>query len=205
MKKVLLIGGSGAIGQELIKLFDDGFIVISCSSKDFPLPVINNKFKDIDIVINLASVAMHCDLSIDDPKNRIVIDVNCLGAVNILSTFLPYMRDRKYGRIIMMSSIYSSINILGEGVYSASKAFVDKLVKIAALENAQYGITINSIQLGYTGIGMGTLASEDVIRFMNKTEMKRFCTMQELYNTIQYIIDTEYLTGQNIRLDGGIR
>ena len=205
MKKVLLIGGSGAIGQELIKLFDNGFIVISCSSKDFPLPVINNKFKDIDIVINLASVAMYCDLNMDDPKNKNVIDVNCLGAVNILSTFLPYMRDRKYGRIIMMSSIYSSINILGEGVYSASKAFVDKLVKIAALENAQYGITVNSIQLGYTGIGIGQTTQENKGKALSKIGLKRFITMQELYNTIQYIIDTEYLTGQNIRLDGGIR
>jgi NAD(P)-dependent dehydrogenase (short-subunit alcohol dehydrogenase family) len=208
MKNVLLIGGSGAVGQELIKLFyEDEFTVVSCSSKDFPLPHIDNRYglDDIDIVINLASSTTHGDLSINNIENEKVLLVNCLGAINILSTFLPYMRDKKYGRIIMMSSIYSSINILGEGVYSASKAFVDKLVKIAALENAQYGITVNSIQLGYTGIGMGTLASENVVKAINKTAIKRFCTIEELYKTIHYIIDTEYLTGQNIRLDGGIR
>jgi NAD(P)-dependent dehydrogenase (short-subunit alcohol dehydrogenase family) len=78
-------------------------------------------------------------------------------------------------------------------------------VKIAAIENAQYGITVNSIQLGYTGIGMGKLTDEAYEKAKNKSAMKRFCTMWELYKTIDYIIETEYLTGQNIRLDGGIR
>jgi NAD(P)-dependent dehydrogenase (short-subunit alcohol dehydrogenase family) len=208
MKNVLLIGGSGGIGQKLIELFNgDKYIVVSCSSKDLTLPDITNRhgLDEIDIVINLASLTTHGDLSIYSSENKIVLDVNCLGPINILSKFLPYMRDKKYGRIIMMSSVYSSINIPGEGVYSASKAFVDKLVKIAAIENAQYGITVNSIQLGYTGIGMGTLALKDIDKAINKSAMKRFCTMEELYKTIEFIIDTEYLTGQNIRLDGGIR
>lgn len=208
MRNVLVIGGSGRIGQELLKLFNrDKYTLISCSSKDLTLPYITRRhgLDEIDILINLASLTTHNELSVDDNENKNIIDVNCLGAINIMSAFLPYMRDKNYGRIIMMSSIYSHINVIGEGVYSASKAFVDKLVKIAAIENAIYGITVNSIQLGYTGIGMGTIDTKDVEKVINKIPMKRFCTMEELYKTIEYIIDTEYLTGQNIRLDGGIR
>ena len=78
-------------------------------------------------------------------------------------------------------------------------------VEIAAIENAEYGITVNSIQLGYMGIGIGSVAEENKERALAKIGMKRFVTIQELYNTIDYIINTEYLTGQNIRLDGGIK
>ena len=112
------------------------------------------------------------------------------------------MRSKNFGRIIFMSSVFSEINVKGYGAYSASKAFVDKLVKIAALENAQYGITVNSIQLGYTGIGMGE-NTPDLAK--QRIALKRFVTMQELFNTIEYIIKTEYLTGQNIRLCGGVK
>jgi NAD(P)-dependent dehydrogenase (short-subunit alcohol dehydrogenase family) len=202
--KVLLIGGSGEIGQALIDLFDiQKYKVYWCDSKEFPLPMAGSRmfpWTNIDIVINLAAVM---------PKNstqfKKAILVNCLGAADILEIFLPFMRTHGYGRIIMMSSIFSKINVPGQGVYSASKAFVDKLVKIAAIENAQYGVTINSIQLGYTGIGMGEPLESDYNKAKNKPAMKRFCTMEELYRTIDYIIDTEYLTGQNIALEGGIR
>lgn len=205
MKTVLLIGGSGAVGRALVPLFDSGeYYVESVSSKVFELP--NPIFKDIvdvDIVINLAAATLNEVLHNDNTLNKRVIDVNCLGAVNVLNLFLPYMREKRYGRIILMSSVFSKINIVGQGVYSASKAFVDKLVKIAAIENASHGVTINSIQLGYMGIGMGVGSNMEGAK--NKSAFKRFCTVEELYNTIMFIINTEYLTGQNIALEGGIR
>jgi NAD(P)-dependent dehydrogenase (short-subunit alcohol dehydrogenase family) len=209
MKKVLIIGGSGAIGQGLIPLFDTNkYEVFWCNSKEFPLPILPVPFAwdDIDVVINLAGLSVLSELHKFDDCNADAILVNCMGAVSILNVFLIPMRERGYGRIIMMSSVCSVINLPEHGVYSACKAFVDKLVKIAAIENAQFGITVNSIQLGYTGIGMGANTTpENIERARNKSSMKRFCTMQELYNTINYIIETEYLTGQNIRLDGGIK
>lgn len=208
MRKILIIGGSGGIGKELITFKWEESELFWVDSKQFPLPAkpIPFAWNDIDVVINLAGLSILNELHKRNIRNQEVILVNCLGAVDILSAFLPSMRERGYGRIIMMSSVCSVINLPEHGVYSACKAFVDKLVKIAAIENAQYGITVNSIQLGYTGIGMGGNTTPDNIeRARNKSSMKRFCTMQELYNTINYIIETEYLTGQNIRLDGGIK
>ena len=209
MKKVLLIGGSGAIGQALIPLFDNTkYEVLWTNSREFPLPktpLIHRAWRDIDVVINLSAWYFSNPLELYHTGNKKLIEVNCLGAVNILNYFLPIMQSSGYGRIIMISSVYSDINVLGYGVYSASKAFVDKLVKIAALENAPYGVTVNSIQLGFAGMGMGTLSTENNEKTLAKIGLKRFVTMQELYNTIDYIINIEYLTGQNIRLDGGIR
>ena len=198
--KLLLTGSTGGIGRELLK-FLKGYEITAVSSKDFTLPVV--KRYDVDIVVHLAGMSLLNDLSEHSILNRKVIDVNCLGTINLLATYLPLMRHKGFGRVILMSSVCSEINLPLHGLYSATKAFNDKLVKIAALENAQYGVTVNSIQLGYTGVGMSDRGSLEKQR--NKPAMKRFCHMSELVNTIDYIVKTEYLTGQNIRLDGGIR
>lgn len=201
MNNILLIGGYGAVGEGIRPFFNEHGYNVSLTS--------HNSFTglktDFDVVINLAATTVDCELHKPNKYHQEVITGNCLLPVEILAEFLPKMRLRGYGRIIMMSSVFSDINIIGQGVYSASKAFVDKLVKITALENAQYGITVNSIQLGYMGIGMGRMDNESGHKAMSKIAMKRYCSMEELYRTILYIIDTEYLTGQNIRLDGGIR
>lgn len=203
MKKLLLIGGTGGIGTELAKVIT-GYDVQIAGPKDYDVTgaFITNTL-DADIVINLAALTQDNLLAEFHPQSRNTILTNCFGAVNVLTDFLPLMGARGWGRIILMSSIYSTTNVIGQGVYSATKAFIDRLVKIAAIENACNGVTINSIQLGYTGIGMGQ--SPEIERAINKTALKRLCTIDELWQTIQFIIDTEYLTGQNIRLDGGMR
>jgi len=189
--KTLIIGGSGGIGQGLFEYFEDTTFVNS-KTYDVLKPGSEN-FEEFDVVINLSGLIFESPLCNYNIITKRLVDINCIGAVNILADFLPGMKKRKFGRVIMFSSIYSSINVRNMGIYSASKAFVDKLVNIAALENAEYGVTVNSIQLGYTE------------KILSKVGMKRFITMEEIYNTIQAIVNTEYLTGQNIRLDGGMR
>jgi NAD(P)-dependent dehydrogenase (short-subunit alcohol dehydrogenase family) len=198
--KTVFIGGTSAVGQSLRRYFLDAEYL---SSKQFD--VTRPKDYDADIVVNLAAITQDNDLSQFNILTSKSLAVNCLGAINTLAIFLPGMRQRKYGRIIFMSSIYSVINIRGQGVYSASKAFVDKLIQVAALENAQYGITVNSIQLGYTGVGMGDVSDDLKQKALSKTGLKRFVTPKEIADTINYIISTEYLTGQNILLGGCVK
>ena len=196
--KLLLIGETSAIAQALRPILERKYDVNVQSSRKF------SESLDYDIVINCAGLSLLNDLAMSHLLNNKVIEVNCNLAVTLLSTFLYPMQQRKFGRIIFLSSVCSEINLKGHGVYSASKAFIDKLVKIAALENAEYGITVNSIQLGYTGIGMSDIP-EEMERMRSKPALKRFCTMQELANAINFIVDTEYYTGQNLRLDGFIK
>lgn len=194
--KILLIGHTSAIAQA-VKPYLSDFEVIEQSSRE-------RTVHDTDIVINFAGVSLLNDLSKVSLITKKLIEVNCMGAINILTDYLPLLRKKRYGRIILMSSVCAEIDLINHGAYSASKAFIDKLVKIAALENAQYGVTVNSIQLGYTGIGMSDIP-EELERMRNKSALKRFCNMQELANTIKYIVETEYFTGQNLRLDGFIK
>lgn len=206
MKTILIIGAYGGLGIELSKLFTDYNVLMPTSkeldiTKDIKQFFIQNK---IDIVINLA--AKKNDMFLHEAKDyKSMIDVNINGLINLFSAVLPEMRKNKYGRIITFSSVFSVLNVREQGIYSASKSFVDKIVQIASLENISYGITCNSIQLGYYADGMGSRTTkENIEKAKNKIGLKRFCSINEIYNTIKFLIETEYITGQNIRIDGGL-
>ena len=193
----MIHGETSEVARAVIPFLDKRYDIYCQSSRIVSFQL------NYDIVISFAGVIDENVLAVKSLITNKLVEVNCIGAVNLLSTYLPVMQRNEFGRIIFMSSIFSEINVPGYGVYSASKAFVDKLVKIAALENAQYGITVNSIQLGYTGIGMGDHPDKE--KSKNKPALKRFVTMQELANAINFIIETEYYTGQNLKLEGGIK
>lgn len=197
---IIFIGGTSAIGQSLKGYFPNASFL---SSRDYNVLELQNY--NTDVVVNLSGISQLNDLSEWDPQTIYTIQVNCLGAVAILASFLPQMREKRFGRIIFMSSVCSEINLPEHGVYSASKAFIDKLVRIAAIENGKYGITVNSIQLGYTGIGMSENTPANMERQKQKASLGRFCRPEEIADTIKYLINTEFVNGANIRLDGGMR
>ena len=196
MKRLLLIGGTGAIGTELAKEITC-FDVIIAGSKDYDVTGCFgvNQYQDIDIVVSLAGVTQDGPVNEFHRCTRNTIMVNCFGAVNIITDF-PTAE-----RIIFISSIYSTTVVPGQGVYGACKAFMDRLVRNAAIENP--ACTYNTIQLGYMGIGMGEMTEPE--KALHKVTKKRFCTIEELWKTIEFIIYNEYISGQNIRLDGGMR
>lgn len=203
-KRILLVGGSGGVGQSLLDALDhDKYEVVALGSKDLDVTKETDfeKYGNPEVVILLSGI-----LSENGIMDEKMIEVNCKGAVNVLNGFIPLMRPRGFGRIILMSSVFSDINIPYYGVYSATKAFIDKLAVSYGLDNAKYGITVNSIQLGYTGIGMGAIEDPELYeKTRNKSESKRFCKPNEIGQTIEYIIETEYLNATTIKLDGGIR
>jgi 3-oxoacyl-[acyl-carrier protein] reductase len=131
--------------------------------------------------------------------------VNILGNVNLLSCALPNMRNNNYGRIILISSVLVEKVTNGTSIYSASKAFIDNLVKTASSENISKGVSCNSLQLGYFDGGMAHRLPENFAeKIKSEIGLKRFGHIEELSNVIEFIIDTEYLTGQNINISGGL-
>ena len=94
---------------------------------------------------------------------------------------------------------------MGTSAYAASKAGLNGMIKSVALENAQKNITINNINLGYFNVGMiHTVSAElqDVIK--QKIGTKDFGDPVNIFNTIEYIRNTPYLTGSCIDLNGGL-
>jgi acetoacetyl-CoA reductase/3-oxoacyl-[acyl-carrier protein] reductase len=158
------------------------------------------------ILINAAgisynSLAHKADISLW----KEVIDTNLVGLFNLVRLVLPIMRNDNYGRIINLSSVVAQQGVAGTTAYAASKAALWGLCRSLAVENGNKGITANNINLGYFDIGMIEQVPEkikdDIIK---KIPVKRLGTPEEIFFTVEYIIDTAYLNGTSIDLNGGL-
>lgn len=210
MKKVLLFGGTGGLGKQLIKEIESKYECISVGSKECDVTD-ENKVKDVietnkpNIIIYLSAKNIDGLLhnqSSDSINNQLNVNIN--GFLNVLRYSTKIMRDGNYGRVIYISSVLSKNPIRGTGIYSASKAFCDNLIKTYSLENSKYGITSNSIQLGYFEGGLTDKVPTEIIDgVVSKIPLKRLGKVTEMANLIDVIINTEYINGTNISITGG--
>lgn len=134
-----------------------------------------------------------------------VINVNLIGTFQLIRATLPLMREQNFGRIINLSSIVSQTGVMGTSAYAASKAGINGMIKSIALENAQKGITINNINLGYFKVGMiNTVPLEIQEKIKSKIASNEFGDPENVFSTIQYIRNTPYLNGACLDLNGGL-
>lgn len=213
MKKLLIIGGTGGLGSKVAKLIN-GYEVTIIGSKDLDIRSMTdcenffnkNKF---DVVVNFAGVnfdsLIHKLSSSNEQDIENLLDVNLKGTINIISSCLKGMRENKYGRIIFISSVLAEKTVIGTGMYAACKSFIDRFIKNVSAENIKYGITANTIQLGYFDGGMTYRIPEEYLEPIRKSiGLQRFGKIEELVNTIEYFINTEYATGINLKIDGNL-
>jgi NAD(P)-dependent dehydrogenase (short-subunit alcohol dehydrogenase family) len=214
MKKVVVFGGSGGLGSKVVETLKDVYDVISLSSKDVDVSdydAVETFFKtnQPEIVINLTGINFDVFVHKINQSNLNnvdkQIDINIKGTINIISNCLKYMRENEFGRIITISSVLAEKPVISTSVYSGCKGFIDSFVKTVALENASKNISCNSIQLGYFDGGL-TYKIPETFReqVLNTIPTKRWGSIQELTNLIEFLINTPYVTGTNIKINGGI-
>ena len=135
-----------------------------------------------------------------------VVDVNLKGSFNVIHELLPIMRNQGYGRIINFSSVVATLPTPGVSAYAASKAGLLGLTKSLAAENASKGITVNAINLGYVNLGMGVndVPMDYQVKMKSQIPAGRFCEPEEVYNTVKYLIETEYINGTAIDINGAL-
>ena len=214
MKNLVLFGGTGGLGSQLKVKLDVNYNIMSLGSKDVDITNYNEVKdfflgNDVDIVVNLSgynyNAFLHKYSNNNLAERQKLIDINIIGSLNILSNCLLQMRNKNYGRIILISSILSSKPVVGTSVYSASKAFIDNLAKTCTLENLSKGITCNTLQLGYMDGGLTYEIPEPFRTKIKETILlKRWGSINELENTVRYLINTEYISGCSIKLNGGL-
>ena len=211
MKTIALFGATGGLGSQVLPLLQKKYKVITISSSDVNVTnydEVKTLFdtNKIDIVINLSGYNSDAFAhKINNAQLDKQIDINIKGTVNIVSNCLLFMREQQFGRIILVSSVLADHPVVSTSIYSGCKGFVDSFTKTVALENANKNINCNSLQLGYFDGGLTYKIPEnfrDTIK--NNIPEKRWGMIDELYNTIDYLIETGYITGQNINISGGI-
>lgn len=214
MKNIALFGGTGGLGSALIEKLSDKYNVIPLGSADVDISKID-QVKDffenntIDIVLNFSGINFDCFMhkydseKLKDAEN--LIDINLKGTNNILSACLPLMRKRGYGRIILTSSVLAEMPMISTGVYAGCKGYMDSIAKTVALENASKGITCNTLQLGYFDAGLTyKIPKEFRDKIAETIPLKRFGSIEELYKLLDTLIEVEYITGTNIKINGGV-
>jgi len=157
-------------------------------------------------LINTAGISYNATAhkaKIEDWRN--VLDVNLIGSFNVIQAVLPIMREGLYGRIINFSSVVAQKGIIGTSAYATSKSGLWGLAKSIASENGAKNITINNINLGYFNIGMIEQVPENYLHtLINSIPAKRLGNPNEISNTVDYIMNTGYLNGVSIDLNGGL-
>jgi len=164
-------------------------------------------FGQIDILIN--NVGIFKDSVIwKMPKEAwdSVVDTNLTSAFLCTKYVIPYMREKRFGRIINISSVVGQTGAFGTSNYAASKAGLIGFTKAIAREVALFGITVNCVALGYIDIGMGLRIPEEIHeKIRTQIPMQRFGTVEEVVSTITFISsnNASYITGQVIAVNGG--
>lgn len=135
-----------------------------------------------------------------------VIATNLQGAFLCSRAVLPGMRERKFGRIINISSVVGLAGGVGVCNYAASKAGLEGLTRALALENARHGITVNVIAPGYFEVGLiESLPPDRKAEILSRIPAGRLGRPAELSSLVLYLASEQaaYLTGQTLSPNGG--
>jgi NAD(P)-dependent dehydrogenase (short-subunit alcohol dehydrogenase family) len=137
--------------------------------------------------------------------------------ISLVKTFLPHMRERKWGRVIMISSVGSirAAGRVGMAVYSSNKAALNSFARVAAADVGHDGITFNSLILGMykTEIMEESLKEMDprtrestLRKFAENTALGRWGQCSDIEGAIQLLASNagSYITGADIHVDGGL-
>lgn len=162
----------------------------------------------IDILVNNAGVAKFSPLmmsKIDDFKE--LMQVNLYAPVQISQYVIKSMLKQKKGSIINFCSISGLDMTAGNSAYGASKAAIASLTRTMAKELAKAGIRVNAIAPGFVETDMNKQISADYLESMlQQIALGRTAKPEEVARTAVFLASDEssYMTGQIIRIDGGI-
>ncbi len=134
------------------------------------------------------------------------LDVNLSGAFRVIQACLPGMRERRWGRIVAISSGAARDGLPGQAAYAASKAGLVGMVKTLAAENVRRGITANAVLPGMVATEkVRAMPAEILERLDEHLPAGRMATPAEVAGLVAYLSgeDAGYVTGEAIAIDGG--
>ena len=162
-----------------------------------------------DILVLNASVQSYMGIGNHDPAEasrmfRSNVESSCI----LLNRLLPEMRKKGRGRVIFVGSINGIQPAPRLAIYGATKAALMNIAKTAALENASYGITVNTILPGVIETDRNKVAlsnQEFADSLREQIPMHRFGTAEECAELIAFLSTpaASYITGAEIPIAGG--
>ncbi|KAJ6623642.1 putative short-chain oxidoreductase [Mycena sp. CBHHK59/15] len=147
-----------------------------------------NIYGQIDFLINNAGYLQGGAIEENSPEDFLhQFNTNVFGLVNIINTFLPYFRKRRERMIVNISSQGGSLNMIGAGIYCASKAAVDSLSDTYSRELAPFNVKCISIQ---PGMFRASVAESSNLRY-GSNRIEDYDIPQKIYTTYNAATGTE--------------
>jgi acetoacetyl-CoA reductase len=213
--KALVTGAARGIGAAIAdRLRADGLEVETIDRDeggDHRLDIATDALPDLaDIDVCVSNAAITDTIA---PAHRMTreqwqrdLDVNLTGAFRVVQGCLSGMRDRRFGRVIVISSGAARDGLPGQVAYAASKAGLIGMVKTIAAENASRGITANAVLPGMVSTEKVRAMPSEVLDAVTATlPAGRMAMPEEVAALVSFLAseDAGYVTGEAIGIDGG--
>ncbi|WP_322865269.1 acetoacetyl-CoA reductase [Aquicoccus sp. G2-2] len=168
---------------------------------------VESEIGPIDVVVANAGITRDAPFHKMTPEQwHQVIDTNLTGVFNTVHPVWPGMRERKFGRVIVISSINGQKGQFAQVNYAATKAGDLGIVKSLAQEGARAGITANAICPGYIGTDMVMAVPEKVREsIIGQIPVGRLGEPEEIARCVVFLAseDSGFVTGSTISANGG--
>jgi NAD(P)-dependent dehydrogenase (short-subunit alcohol dehydrogenase family) len=162
----------------------------------------------VDVLVNNAGMnhPQPIDAIDDDVWDR-VLEVNLNSVMALTRALVPGMKERRWGRVIHISSIYGLVSKEKRNAYSASKAALVGLCRASAIDLGPFGVTVNCIAPGpfLTDMPMSVLSEVEKKQFADHTCVGRWADPKELVGPCLMLASDagSYVTGSVLFVDGG--
>lgn len=232
MSVVLITGGTGAIGEALVREFaktDDVIFTyninqerarqlmgnnILCAPMDIAdtnsvesaVQSVLREFKHIDILVNNAGISLIKPfLDTTAEEWRRMIDVDLTGVFNVTKAVAEDMVRRKSGAVVNVSSVWGVHGASCEVAYSAAKAGVIGFTRALAKELGPSGITVNAVAPGVIESPMNSahLSEAELAELAEETPLCRLGQPSEVARAVRSLAENRFITGQVLGIDGG--
>jgi len=212
----LVTGASRGIGAAIAeKLVQEGITVLAPTRAD--LDLLSNSSIDsflraltepIDILVNNAGINILSGITeVSGSAMQETLQVNLVAPMQLIRGVANVMMDRRFGRIVNISSIWSIVSKKRRLAYSASKAGLNGMTKALAIELAPYNILINAVAPGYvsTELTRQNNSEKEINAIKETIPLNRLADPKEIAEVVYFLCSERntYLTGQLVTVDGG--
>jgi acetoacetyl-CoA reductase len=190
-----------------------GFSTYVCNVDDFDsckncVDLVTREVGPVDVLVNNAGITRDMTFKrMTKADWDAVIHTNLDGVFNMTKQVMDGMTERKWGRVINVSSVNGQKGAFGQTNYSAAKAGMHGFTKALALEVAKSGVTVNTISPGYIGTRMVTAIPQDILdsKILPQIPVGRLGKPEEIAGLVAYLASDEaaFVTGANISINGG--
>ena len=203
-----------ARAQALAERLGDSAMAVECDvakreSVDRAVAAATARVGPIDILVNNAGIIRPAMLhKMTDVQWQAVLDVHLAGTFHCLQAVAPSMMERRYGRVINVTSTAGVQGTIGQINYSAAKAGIVGITMSAARELAPYGVTVNAIAPGAATPMTETIRTDPRFRekYLARIPLGRWADAAEIAPVFVFFASdaASYVTGQILAADGGM-